>query len=924
MKVWSLVGVVILGVADGEMPLFQPDLKIVQEDQSLEDIESEAHTFLRQGINEYENNQFNKALDSWNRSLSLYQQSRNRRGEAISLNNLGLVYRVLGDNAQAVNFYMQSLYISREVGDYRGVINTLFNLESIHAAMQQHEDSIRFLQEAIELLGKFEDPVLMQSALINLGIAHQSLGNYQESISVYLQSIESLRDLRNKTLELSILRALGDLYFVVDSYEDAISAYLQSMEISENLGDLESKSDILDDLGNVYDALGLYETSISFYQASLEIDLEINNQRGRAHSLNGLGLSHFSLNEYEKAIDFFNLSIDIIREIDDRRGETASLTGLGLVFFSLGEYKKSLDAFQMSLDISQNTGDQVSEGINLGGIGNIYYVLGQYERSADFHFRHLLIARSLNDRSSVAMSLNNLIFSIQAFRSLERISLFALLKESINIYESIRNDTENLSMGEQQSHLKTISKVYENLASELLNQNRILEAQRVLDLLRQQELEEFLKTTRGNANTATGITLNPTEQRFIDLFYERLDAGTLNGFWDSDEVAQLERELQTTATTELPDIQNLQTQLEDPNTAILQTLILDDRLELILSRPTGDLLLVTVKIDRTELNQLILDARNAVRFPTTDPKPALQALYNVTIAPLRDRLEGIDTLIYSPDSVLRYVPLAALYDGQQYLIENFAINHVTAVSITDLTAQPSPNPSILAGAFTDGYYAIEIGDETYEYSGLPGADREVRDIEALFGDARTVRDLDFSKDAIEQGDNSANILHLATHAQFVPGAPSHSFVLFGDGSTADFNDLRDWELPNTDLVVLSACETGLDGVQRGENGIEILGFSYLMQEAGAKATLSSLWQVNDNSTGELMSAFYTQLKAGQPVSRALQQAQIAAIRNGTESDRDTRGNCELDVCFDSGFAPLRATTDHPYYWAPFIAIGNGL
>ncbi len=140
------------------------------------------------------------------------------------------------------------------------------------------------------------------------------------------------------------------------------------------------------------------------------------------------------------------------------------------------------------------------------------------------------------------------------------------------------------------------------------------------------------------------------------------------------------------------------------------------------------------------------------------------------------------------------------------------------------------------------------------------------------------------------------ILHFATHAAFVPGAPDESFILFGDGDVASFRDLRFWNLSNTDLVVLSACETGLGG-HLGD-GIEILGFGYVMQEAGAKAAIASLWQVSDDGTQALMNAFYAALQQDK-LSKvaALQKAQLSL---------------------------LNGIYDHPYYWAGFILIGNGM
>jgi CHAT domain-containing protein len=171
--------------------------------------------------------------------------------------------------------------------------------------------------------------------------------------------------------------------------------------------------------------------------------------------------------------------------------------------------------------------------------------------------------------------------------------------------------------------------------------------------------------------------------------------------------------------------------------------------------------------------------------------------------------------------------------------------------------------------------------------------------------------------------NDYNIVHLATHAAFVTGKPEDSFVLFGDGSRATLRDVENWSLPNVDLVVLSACETGVGG-QFG-NGEEILGFGYQMQRTGAKAAIASLWSVSDGGTQALMDTFYAALQTDKMTkTEALRQAQIALITGDYQVLGQQRG-LTVQQRINSNL-PKTVTTrlSHPNYWAPFILIGNGL
>ncbi len=157
--------------------------------------------------------------------------------------------------------------------------------------------------------------------------------------------------------------------------------------------------------------------------------------------------------------------------------------------------------------------------------------------------------------------------------------------------------------------------------------------------------------------------------------------------------------------------------------------------------------------------------------------------------------------------------------------------------------------------------------------------------------------------------NDYSIVHLATHAAFVSGAPEDSFIMFGNGDRATLRDIKNWSLPNVDLIVLSACQTAVGG--KMGNGEEILGFGYQMQRTGARAAIASLWFVDDGGTQVLMDAFYAALK--QPnitKAEALRQAQIALIARQQPT---------------SSVAPqVSNRLGHPFYWAPFILIGNGL
>ena len=198
---------------------------------------------------------------------------------------------------------------------------------------------------------------------------------------------------------------------------------------------------------------------------------------------------------------------------------------------------------------------------------------------------------------------------------------------------------------------------------------------------------------------------------------------------------------------------------------------------------------------------------------------------------------------------------------------------------------------------------------------------EVKSLAKRFPNTKLLQGKNFNRESItSEAVNQYGIVHLATHGKLVSGNPSDSFILLNNGEYVTLRDIKNWKLPNVDLVVLSACETAL-GEKLG-NGIEIIGFGYQLQVAQARAAIASLWQVSDSGTNSLMNLFYEQLQKGErSYTAALGTAQQEMIKIG-KNDHDQNSRATLSTTNPANNQPV--TFSHPYYWAPFILIGNGL
>jgi CHAT domain-containing protein len=353
--------------------------------------------------------------------------------------------------------------------------------------------------------------------------------------------------------------------------------------------------------------------------------------------------------------------------------------------------------------------------------------------------------------------------------------------------------------------------------------------------------------------------------------------------------------------------------------AIIYTLARPEQLDIVLVPPTGIPIHKSIPAAKREiLMQVLANFRYEILNPrkrnTKSYLPIAQQLYQWIIAPLEDELKAqkIDTLVFSMDTGLRSLPLAALHDGSQFLVEKYSIGLIPSVNLTDNNYESVKNDEVLAmGAsqFTENKplpaVPLELSTITSEWKG-----------NSFLNQFFTLNNLQ-----LQRKERAYRIIHLATHGEFKPGSPSNSYIQLSDTKlTLDRVRELGWnQLPKVELLVLSACKTAL-----GDNDTE-LGFAGLAVQAGVKSVLASLWYVSDEGTLGLMSEFYHQLKTAPIKAEALRQAQIAMIKNqvNVHNGRLILSNLNQELELPPELAKLNNQNfSHPYYWAAFTMIGS--
>ncbi|NET42368.1 CHAT domain-containing protein [Okeania sp. SIO2B3] len=353
--------------------------------------------------------------------------------------------------------------------------------------------------------------------------------------------------------------------------------------------------------------------------------------------------------------------------------------------------------------------------------------------------------------------------------------------------------------------------------------------------------------------------------------------------------------------------------------AVIYINVYQNQLQIILLTETGQPIVKTIpEVNREKLRNTtimfigeITDFRNR---NTISYLPLAKKLYNWLIAPIAIELEkaNIDTLLFSIDSGFRLLPLAALHDGKQFLIEKYNLSLIPSFSLINHNYNSLENTQILAMG------ASKFSDQP----ALPAVSVELTTITQKLWQGNSFLNEEFTrKNIIYQRQNySYSIIHLATHAEFINVDVSKSYIqLWNEKLELDQIQELGWNNPEVELLVLSACRTAV-----GNRNAE-LGFAGLAIATGVKSAVGSFWLVNDEATLGLMTEFYSHLSNVQIKAEALQAAQLAMLRgevviaDGTLRGSGSRGEVslppELANIQNKNFA-------HPYYWAGFTMVGS--
>lgn len=755
---------------------------------------------------------------------------------------------------------------------------------------------------------------------------HRARGNAERWAGDFRAAIAA------QSTALTIWRALGDEWGEAGeevnlsiSYEElgeigrAIDLVEHARETLQRLGDRSVLAAAMQNLGSLYLVLGQNERASRWTSAALDLHRQLGDPYGQAIDQLNLGKIAASAGRLVDAEVAFTEASALLAPDIYWRERVSILTGLADIAMRRGKYVEAVQSAEQCLALASARGYAHVEAACELRLGQAFFERGQQESGIAHVGRALLIAEQLQALDLVWAAGNTLRRQLSGIDRVPEAIFFGKL--AVNTLQRLRQGSASLPDSDQQSLFEDRRRTHAQLADLLIGAGRIAEAQQVLTLMKRQELFDYLR----------GDSRLPIAERRLD--YIGQETGWLGGYRrlidplsnesqgnSGEDFLAFVRDLKSDGSSvrkpAKPESASSNEKLwaerlkqAERGTVLVQYLVTEKRLRILLTT-SKEQRVRTVDITSQDLNSQVSLFLQAVSDPASDPLPSAQAAYRLLIEPVAEDLRRMKarTLWLSLDGVLRYVPFAALHDGQGWLMQRYA----TAV-MSEALGPPKPT-RIAEGPHLAGLgMSKAVGDFealTYVPRELAAIVRPVIATRPQTGvlPGKILLDEQFSNAALATtlGEDYP-LVHIATHFSLSPGSDADSFLLLGDRTRLSVRNFREasYRLDNVDLLTLSACQTALNG-----SGSELEGFAAVAQLKGAHAVMASLWSVSDAGTEVLMRRFYQELlAAGMDRALALAKSQRSLLMPATAVGQSTQ-------------SAGRQLLAHPYIWAPFVLMGT--
>lgn len=806
---------------------------------------------LQQGQQHYQDGQFAEAARVWEKAAQLSRVAGAILQQAQALNYLSLAYQNLGETQQAQTAIDTSLHLLQPLGAHQnshaGLLGQAWNAKGkLQLTQGEAEAALASWQQAQTYYDRAGDETGKSGVRINQAQAWQTLGQYRKATAILEQLNAQLQDQPDTLLKASSLRSLGVMLQTVGDLVRSKDILEQSWMISAQFDAREETSATLLSLGNLAKDFQQYDVALDYYQKAAQLTTRpLIQVQARLNELS-LRIVTESWNDATEIVpqirsDLENLPVSR-SQIYANVNFADRLMKLSAQVPSVTDDREIAQELATTVADARSIGDAHAEAYALVQLGKLYEGNQNWNDAQQLTEQALSIAQRIDADEISARAAGQLGRLLKQQGNLK--AAVSAYRDAFETLQSLRSDLVAIDPDVQFEFRESVEPIYRELVSLLLQPNAsqgdLQQAREVLEALQLAELDNFF----GDAC----LTAKPVQ---IDAI--------------------------------------------DPHAAVFYPIILSDRLETILSLPDGSLQHYSTPISAIQIEEILQQFYSSLYpgYPNKDRLQLSQQVYDWLLQPAEDKLQhnDIQTLVFVLDGFLRNLPMAALYDGNQYLIEKYGI-------------ALSPGLQLFPeGLERDQLKTLAVGltEARQGFSALPGVEKEVNEIAAEL-DSQVLLDRHFTRPNFQAQieSQSFEIVHMATHGQFSSN-PEETFLLTWDDriGVKDFNrlfeDSRLGLAQPIELLVLSACQTAA-GDRRATLGLA--GFAL---RSGARSTIASLWSVSDQATADLMHEFYRQIADQDNLvskAEALRQAQLSVLQN-----------------------PLHK---HPYFWSAFVLVGNWL
>ncbi len=725
------------------------------------------------------------------------------------------------------------------------------------------------------------------------GAAAFQRGDFTQAAVVWQQASDYYAQANQPTSQVDALLQLADAYAALGQSRQVLQVLLTAEPLAEQSGDQARIAATAVGLGQAYRLTGDPAKARQELETGIRLAQQTGNDSIAAAGLNNLATLLSEQKQNQAALEYYRQSLALARRSGSGSLAAKAATNAAQAAVQLPDYTLAatlLDTAWQQTQTLENSHDKAYQWLALGGV--------YLQMPTDQTRWRPLAYRAFQQASTIAANLND-----------QRTLAYAW-GELGHLYQTERRYPEALDATRRAVFAAQAAQAPEILYRWQWQLGRLLKAQGEMDgaLSAYRQAVSNLQSIRPDLTLSYASRSESFREAVGDAFFELADlllqrASHLPATTQQQSYLREARDtVEALKTTELKDyfqddcvvaLQSRITPLDRlaPQTAALYPVLLPDRTELLLSLPEG-MQRFTVPVDRDTLTRTVRDFRRYLEKRTTrEYLPYARQLYGWLIAPIDQTLreKRINTLIIVPDGPLRTIPMAALHDGQQFLIDRYALATTPGLTLTDLRPLHRQDTRLLLNGLTQA---------TQGFPALEHVAAELQTIHAAYGGTVLADDNFLLSNLQRELTNTPySIVHIASHGQFASQV-DNTFLLTFDGKlTMDrlerFMGLSQYRDQPVELLTLSACQTaaGDDRAALGLAGIAV--------KAGARSAVATLWAVDDQATALLLAEFYRQLQQpGISKAGALRRAQLLLL-----SEPRYR---------------------HPGYWSPFLLIGNWL